>query len=228
MQPNLEEKNSMSYELALKNDKRSFFQFYSSLIQTKHAIIYSFVYNKDYNSKIIKIDLFFIGFVIFFAINAIFFTDNTMHKIYTDEGVFNFLYQIPQIVYSFIISTIIDFLITFFSLSEDNILDFKKDKDRTTVNQRYKSLKKKLSIKFVLYFIISFLLLLFFWYYLAMFGYIYKNTQIHLIKDTGISYGLSFISPFGFYLIPCFFRICSLSKKNRGCCYKVSIFFKSI
>ena len=36
----------------------------------------------------------------------------------------------------------------------------------------------------------------------AMFGYIYKNTQIHLIKDTGISYGLSFISPFGYYLIP--------------------------
>ena len=227
MQPNLEEKNSMSYQLAIKHDKRSFFQFYSSLIQIKHIIAFSFVYNKDYNSKIIKIDLFFIGIIIFFAINALFFTDNTMHKIHTDEGVFNFIYQIPQIVYSFIISTIIDFFITFFSLSEDNIINFKKDKDKATVNKRYQSLKKKLSIKFILYFIISFLLLLFFWYYLAMFGYIYKNTQIHLIKDTGISYGLSFISPFVYYLIPVFFRMCSLSKKKRSCCYKVSVFFQS-
>ena len=123
MEQNLKEKNNMPYEIALKNDKRSFLQYYVSLIQTKHILIFSFIYSKDYNSKIIKIDLFFIYFIIYFTVNALFFTDNTMHKIYTDEGVFNFLYQIPQIVYSFIISTIIDFLITFFSLSEDNILD---------------------------------------------------------------------------------------------------------
>ena len=228
MKPNLEEKNKMTYELALKNDKRSFLKYYASLIQTKHSIVFSFVYNKDYNSKIIKIDLFFFSFVIFFAINALFFNDNTMHKIYTDQCVFNFIYQIPQIVYSFLISSVIDIIITFFSLSEDDILDFKKDKNKITVKQRYKNLKEKLQIKFIFYFIISFILLLFFWYYLAMFGVVYKNTQIHLIKDTVISYILSFISPFGFYLIPAIFRICSLSKKKKKCFYKLSLFFQSI
>ena len=201
-------------------------QYYVSLIQTKRILIFSFIYSKDYNSKIIKIDLFFIYFIIYFTVNALFFTDNTMHKIYTDE--FNFIYQIPQILYSFLISSILNFLISFFSLSEDNILIFKKDKDKITSNHRIKILKRKLSIKFILYFIISFLLLLFFWYYLAMFGYIYKNTQIHLIKDTGISYGLSFISPFGLFLIPGIFRKCSLSKKKRNCCYKIALFFQSI
>ena len=228
MEPNLEEKNKMPYELALKNDKRTYFQYYSSLIQTKHAIAFSFIYNKDYNSKIIKIDLFFIGFVIFFTINALFFNDNTMHKIHIDKGAFDFLYQIPQIVYSFLISSILDILITFFSLSEDDILEFKNDKNKKTLNQRHKNLKKKLQIKFIFYFIISFLLLVFFWYYLAMFGVIYKNTQIHLIKDTGISYALSFVSPFGFYLIPGIFRKFSLSKKNRKCFYQISLFVQSI
>ena len=228
MNPNLEETNKMSYKLALKNDKRSFLQYYASLIKTKHNIVFSFVYNEDYNSKIIKIDIFFTNFVVFFAINALFFNDNTMHKIYTDQGTFNFIYQIPQIIYSFLISSVIDILITSFSLSEDDILDFKKDKNKTTVKQRYKNLKKKLQIKFIFYFIISFLLLLFFWYYLAMFGVVYKNTQIHLIKDTVISYILSFISPFGFYLIPAIFRICSLSKKKKKCFYKLSLFFQSI
>ena len=81
---------------------------------------------------------------------------------------------------------------------------------------------------FLLFFIIDTILLLFLWYYISMFCVIYKNTQIHLIKDTVISYGLSFISPFGFYLIPGIFKICSLSKIKRKCFYKLSLLFQSI
>ena len=47
-----------------------------------------------------------------------------------------------------------------------------------------------------------------------MFGAIYRNTQLHLIKDTLISFGLSFIYPFGIYLIPGIFRNPALSDKN--------------
>ena len=46
--------------------------------------------NNDYNSQIIKIFLFFFFFSIDFVINALFFNDDTMHKIYEDEGKFNF------------------------------------------------------------------------------------------------------------------------------------------
>ena len=50
-----------------------------------------------------------------------------------------------------------------------------------------------------------------------MFCAIYKNTQIHLLKDTLMSFGLSMISPFVIYLLPGLFRIPALSniKKNR-------------
>ena len=49
-----------------------------------------------------------------------------MHKIYKDQGNFNFIYQIPQILYSLIISLIINSIISFLSLSEKNILLIKK------------------------------------------------------------------------------------------------------
>ena len=90
--------------------------------------------------------------------------------------------------------------------------------------EKEKDLYKKLKIKFGLYFIISNIILLFFWYYLAMFCAIYQNTQIHLIKDTLISYGIGFIYPFGIYFIPGMFRIPSLAdKKNkRECLYNIS------
>ena len=91
-------------------------------------------------------------------------------------------------------------------------------------------MNNKLSIKFILYFILSFILLLLFWYYLCMFCAIYRNTQKHLIKDTLISFGLSLVYPFGIYLIPGIFRIPSLSNplKKRKCLFNISQLFQLI
>ena len=167
----------------------------------------------------------------FFTVNALFFSDRTMHKIYIKQGSYDFIDQLPQIVYSSLISFILENLIKLFALSQDHILKFKMDKTKDNLNKRFKDLNKKLFIKFILFFISSFIFLLFFWYYLAMFGAIYKNTQFHLIKDTVISYVLSLIYPFVFYLIPGMFRIPSLSNKKqtkRNCLYKASQIFQEI
>ena len=226
MKYNYQELNNATYELAIKNDNRSYSQYYISLILTKHILISTFCNDNDYNIKIIKIDLFIFNFVLYFTINALFFNDNTMHKIYEDKGSFNFIYQLPQILYSSIISGLIGFILKKLALSQDDILKYKSLKNikNNELVEKEKNLYKKLKIKFGLYFIINIIFLLFFWYYLAAFCAIYQNTQIHLIKDTLISYGLGFIYPFGIYLIPGMFRIPSLAdKKNkRECLYNIS------
>ena len=62
-----------------------------------------------------------------------------------------------------------------------------------------------------------------------MFGAIYKNTQMYLLKDTLISFGLSLITPFIFYLIPPIFRIPALSNTHnkRQYLYNFSKFLQS-
>ena len=228
---NEEEINNLSYKLALKYDKRTYFQYYISLIKTKHILFFSFYNNKnDYNSQIIKINLFFIGFIIDFFINALFFNDDTMHKIYEEEGNFNFLYQLPQIIYSTLISLALNTLIQMLALSEDNILEFKKNKSTKNLNKRLDKLNNLLRIKFILYFIICIILLIFFWYYLSMFCAIYRNTQSHLIKDSLISFGLSTIYPFGIYLLPGIFRIYALSdtKNKRNYIYRISLLLQML
>ena len=75
------ELNDLSYELAINKDKRTYCVYYLSLVRTKHPVIFSFCYDKDYNSKIIKMDLFFINYAVLYTVNALFFDDNTMHKI---------------------------------------------------------------------------------------------------------------------------------------------------
>ena len=216
MKYNDEELNSLSYQYALVYDKRNYCQYYISLLKTRNVLIFSFCYNKDYNSQIIKIDLFFICFILFFTVNALFFNDSTMHKIYEDKGSFNLLYQLPQIIYSSFISSLLNMFLNFLALSEENILNLKNNRRSINLDRRVTKLNKVLDFKFLLYFIISFILLLFFGYYLSIFCSVYRNTQIHLIKDTLISFLLSFVYPFGIYLIPGIFRILALSKlKNK-------------
>jgi hypothetical protein len=224
MDYNENELNKLTYKLALKYDHRKYFQYYISLLKTKHIFLFTFFNNNDYNIKLIKIDLFLFNFALYYAVNAMFFNDDTMHKIYKDKGNFNFVYQLPQIVYSSLISIIINSILKLLALSERDILAYKSLDDKTNLQKKEIKLNKKLQIKFLLYFIISNILVLFFWYYLSMFCAIYVNTQIHLIKDTLISYGLSQIYPFGIYLFPGIFRIPSLSnhKAKREILYKIS------
>ena len=174
-------------------------------------------------------DLFFVGYSIDYIVNALFYNDNTMHKIYQSRGEFDFEAQIPIIVYSYIISAVLNIPINFFSLSNSPIINFKQKKSEINIMKRTKYLEKKLKAKFILFFIISFLFLSFFWYYISIFCVIYKNTQIHLLKDTLMSFGLSLVFPFIINIIPGFFRRVALSnrKNKRECLYKFSQFLQS-
>ena len=212
--------NSLNYKEAIIVDKRSYFQYYLSLLKRKHILIFTFYTSDDYNSKEIKICLFIFSFALYFTVNALFFNDTTMHKINEDYGNYNFIYQLPQIIYSTLISSVINILATFLSLSEKNILSLKSK----YLNFERKNVIYRLTIKFILFFALIYLLLFLFWFYLSCFCAVYINTQIHLIKDTLISYGLYLLYPLFLCLIPGIFRIPSLATKkpDKECLYKLS------
>ena len=56
--------------------------------------------------------------------------DDTMHKIYQDRGEFDIIYNLPQIIYSTLISYILDILVKFFALSQNYIVQLKNIKKR--------------------------------------------------------------------------------------------------
>ena len=219
--------NSLNYKEALKLDHRNYCQYYCYLLKYNHPISFSFAPYNDYNIKIIKKFLFFFSFCSDFTINALFFTDETIHKIYQDKGKFNFLYQIPQTLYSTLIAKFIDTLIKNLALSQDIIINLKQEKK--SFEKKHKKLLRSLNIKFILFFILAFVILIFFWYYITCFCGIYINSQIHLIKDSVISLITSLIIPFGLNIIPGMFRILSMKvkKPHRECLYKFSVFLEN-
>ena len=212
------ELNLLSYNIALKKDKRSYIQYYISLIRKNNLFIFTFFRNSDYNSKILKIFLLFFCFNSNFAANILFFDDSTMNKIYIDG--YKFINHIAQIIYSALISNLINGVIKYISLSEKNILKLKTAKRIIKTNEVIRLMK----IKFAIFFIISFLLISFYLFYVSCFCGIYVNTQINLIKDNISSFILSQLYPFVISLMPGFFRLSALKdkKKNRKYLYLFS------
>ena len=221
---NDEELNTLSYKEALLIDKRTYFEYYWSLLKKKHIILFIFMPVNDYNLITIKLGLFIFSFCLYLTVNALFFTDKTMHKIYEDKGIFNILFQLPQIIYSTLISTLISMIIKLFALSEKDVIKLRQTKNKSKSFENSYKLFKWLIVKFNLFFFLSIFLLMIFWYYISTFCAVYKNTQKILIKNTFTGFGITLLYPFGLYLFPGFFRIPSLRtpKKDRECLYKLS------
>ena len=157
-----EEINGFSYKFALQYDKRNYCQYYISLLKTQHNLICALCNNNDYNCGIIKIDLFFIGFTIEYTLNALFYNDDTMHKIYQSKGDFDLETQLPIAVYSTIISMILNYPLNSLALSNDIIFYFKQNKTKINFLKKAKKLIRILTTKFSLFFLLSFLFLLVF------------------------------------------------------------------
>ena len=211
------ELNFLSYNAALKYDRRTFFEQYLSLFKVKHPLIFSFFPQKDYNLFIIKIDLFFLSLIIYYFINALFFNESAIHKIYKEKGVYNFGSFIPQIIYSFIISYFLCNLIKYLSLSGRNISEIKYKYS----DDKVEKVKRILIIKFICFFVLGLIFLFFLWYYLSSFNAVYKNTQIYLIKNSLISFIISLIYPFIIILLISILRNHSLKDNNKECIYNI-------
>ena len=141
-----------------------------------------------------------------------------MHKIYLDYGEYDFIAQIPQILYSTLVSQFLDFFLKYLCITEKDIYKikkFKKEKDKFVAESNVFKLIKYMKIKILLYFLITFIFICFFWYFTSAFCAVYKNTQLFLIKDSIISFLISLINPFVFYILPTALRIISLNDEKK-------------
>jgi hypothetical protein len=222
------ELNSMPYRQALQYDKRSLFQYYISLLRTKHPLIFAFCPLSDYNSRLIKISIFLLFFSTVYTINGFFFLDNSIiHKIYENAGKYNL--ELPTL-YSFILSQIFYIIIKYIFLSERNIAEIKNAENAEKASDKVDNVQRTLVIKYIILYVVGTLFLGFCWYYLSSFGAVYQNTQVYLMDNTLISLAFSFVYPFAINIIPGILRSMSLSSgnKDKGCLYKASQFIQLI
>ena len=219
------ELNELEYFQAIKLDKRPFHQIYWSLLKREHRILFTFLSPNDYNLLYVKLARFFFLICQDMAMNVVFFSDDSMHKLYANYGKYNFIQQIPQIIYSISISQIIEVLLCYLSLTDKHFYQIKKminkKMNKTIIFKNLKFIK----IKLFIFFVFTFILFLIYWYFITAFCAVYQNTQISFIKDSISSFLTGLLYPFIFYLFPPILRIISLkdaAKKRLNCLYKLS------
>ena len=141
----------MNYENALINDKRNFLQYYWSLLKKKHLIILTFISNDDYNVFLLKFSLFILSLALFFSINTLFYRESTFHQIFTEKGKYNLIYQIPQVLYSTLISFVMTLILKKLSLSQNELIAIKKELDYPKSKKLAEKTKKCLEVKLYIF-----------------------------------------------------------------------------
>ena len=193
----------------------------------KQLILFSFYPKKDYNSLIIKIDIFFLFFSIHHFINTLFFNEETIHTIYEEKGVYNLGYLIPQIIYSLIIADILCAIIKYLSLSDRNIFEIKIEKSKIKRLEKLDKIRGTLITKYICFYTLGIMFYIFLWYYLSSFSAVYKNTQKFLIINTFISFAIYLLYPFIFCFLPVILRNYSLNNRKEFI-FKISIIMQYI
>ena len=217
------ELNNLGYEEAICHDQRTFLRTYWDILSREHKIIFTFFIWHDYNLLNIKYARFIFLFANDMAMNVFFFTDESMHKIFLNYGKYNFIQQIPQIIYTTIISQLLEVFLCFLSLTDKYIYEIKNLNKPDNIQLILKILKC-IKIKLICFYVFTFIFFWFYWYTVAVFCAVYENTQIIFLKDSLFSFLLGIIYPIVLYLIPSALRILSLRnpKMHLTCIYKLS------
>jgi len=219
------ELNNLDYIPACEIDKRSFCRTYWSVLLREHIALITFVAWHDYNLFCVKVDRFIIQFCTNMAMNGLFFSDESMHNLYVNNGEYDFVQQIPQILYSLIIVHILEVILCFLSLTDTPIYKIKMLSQNKGNAEKILSVINCIKIKLIIFFIFTFLLFLFYWYFISSFCAVYQNTQNIFIRDSMTSFVTSMIDPFLIYLLTNILRVISLSKcckKKAGLAYNIS------
>ena len=206
---------NLSYKDALKIDDRNKSDYYFALLKEKNRIISIFLNEQDYNIYNVKLSLFIFNFNLSMTINALFFNDEAIYEINQDNGSYNLSTQISRILYSAIISSIINFIVEILAFSHKNIIKLRYNKDIISVFNEEEKLIKKLKLKYILYFGMTIFFNFLFFYYITAFCSVYSIIQTHMISDSLMSFLLTMSYSIVLSLISSIIRVSSLKKDNK-------------
>ena len=221
------ELNNLEYAEACELDKRSYCQTYKSVIMREHLILSTFFNCKDYNLFYVKLQKFLVLFCTDMTMNGLFFIHESMHKKYTQGEDFTFVQKLPQLLFTLIVAKILETILCYLSLTDTHVYEIKSlpnDKDK---GEKILDILECIKRKIVAFFSVTFILFLFYWYFISAFCAVYQNTQSIFIRDSLISFLYSLIEPFFIYAFTTILRYISLTVCCKriccaGCLYKLS------
>ena len=159
------------------------------------------------------------------AMNAFLFADKSFHKLFMSGVHYYFNYQVLQIILSVIITYVLEVFLCYVTFTDRYIYEIKNFYKNEKNNDKIFKILNYIRIKLIIFFIVSFIILLFYWYFISAFCAVYPNTQKIYFLDCTISFLIFSSIPFVVYALTTILRLIALQdaeKKRCKCLYKLS------
>ena len=222
------ELNNLKYDTAIEVDKRGFFKTYWSIIKREQSILFVFVSKKDFNLTYIKYARLIFTLSTLITMNTFLFSDESIHELFTNGIKYNFGKQVLQIVLAIIITHVMEILLCFLTMTDKIYYEIKSfSKSEKKIKDIFKKLKL-VKLKLIIFLITSFILMIFYWYFISTFCSVYNNSQKIYIIDCVLSLLFFMIDPLFIYGFFTLLRIISLKYiegKKYKCLYIISRIF---
>ena len=223
------ELNNLGFEDACKYDKRTCLKIYWSVLKREHIGLLTIISKNDYNLFNAKINRFLITFCVGSTMNGLFFVHESMHRKYNEKKDLTFAEKLPQFIFTLLVSHALEVLLCFLGMTDTHVYEIKAlPTQEKKKGEKVVEILDKIKRKLISFYCVTFVLFLFFWYFISAFCAVYQNTQKIFLRDSFISFAISMIDPFFIYGLTSLLRWLALTiiccKKN--CCggflYKLS------
>ena len=207
--------NHLEYLKALELDKRNYCAIYYSILKRDQLIMYTFFSWNDHNLFYIKFSRFIFILCTLMTINAFLFADKSIHKLFLSGVNYYFKYQMLQIVLSIIITYVLDIVLSYLTLTDRHYYEIKSMPKKDNNGEEIFNILKCIRNKLIIFYVITFIILLFYWYSVSAFCAVYPNTQKIFFIDWVLCFIFFSLVPFIVYAITTGFRIMALKCENK-------------
>ena len=213
--------DEMTFEEALKNDKRKFCTIYINYLLNNHPILNIIFIDDKFRPKIFKIIIHILSIDLYLVINALFFSEEYIDELYLsqkEEKFFMFVQRsFERIIYTSIVSVIVNFILNCILISEEKIKStlIREKNNITIMKGEIGKILFQMEGHIKVFLIVNYSIMIFSWYYICCFNHAYSNTKKEWIKSSILIIILEEVFPFLFSLIITLLRIVSISWKSE-------------
>ena len=224
-----EELDDLAYEDALEYDHRNICYFYFLMLKNNLLLISVFSNINVFEPFCIKLIGFFLNIACFFALNALLFDEEYISSRFESTEPTNFGYLIenefPRCVYASFAAIPITILINYLSNSRKRFETLmKKETDSKQFIIESRKILKNMKNRIITFFVVTLVLMGFFWYYVSTFCSVYRQTQVAWIEVTIITFLFCIVIYAFLYFIVTLMRYIGL-KCHFLCLYSLSSYF---
>jgi hypothetical protein len=182
--------DDLDFDKAIVKENRTFCRMFFDRLIVKQMIVNLFYSNNWIIPRSIKIILFIIKIDLYIVVNALFYNEDYISNLYYSNEKEKFLSFIPRslnrIFYTSVVSTVLDFMISFLVPTEHkikNILIRKKNNIKEMKIKIIESMKKIIN-NYWLLIILSYIITIISWFYISCFNNVYPYIKNEWIKSS--------------------------------------------